>query len=195
MVRLEAQRRVVRAGAAVYLDSLFAESDSVLWRWPDRPGHQITVAFAADSFYQAARVDPAPARDAFGQWAALPLGLRFAFVPDTASAEVIVRWIDRFDPEAGRTGQADLTVGRDGAIVAARITLSLRMPDGTLLDRAGLMTAALHEVGHAIGLGHSGRTDDLMFPSPSRPQISARDRRTAELIYGLPPGSVKTGGI
>ncbi|MEK7380846.1 MAG: hypothetical protein AAB075_07555, partial [Gemmatimonadota bacterium] len=43
MVRLEAQRRIRRAGSAVYLDSLLAEGDSLLRRWPDRRGDPIKV--------------------------------------------------------------------------------------------------------------------------------------------------------
>lgn len=194
LVRLEARRRIQRAGASVYLDSLLAESDSVLRRWPERRGDDITVAFVQDSLFNAARIDASPARDAFARWQSLALGLRFSVISDTGRADIVVRWIDRFDPEDERTGESDIEVGFDGAIRRAEITLALRDPQGRLLGLADQGSAAMHEVGHALGLGHSTQPGDVMHPSPRSGSLSARDRRTAELIYGLPPGSVKGGG-
>lgn len=193
LVRLEANRRIQLAGPAVYMDSLLAESDSMLRRWTERLGRPITVTLVRDSLFTAARVDERPIREAFARWQELPLGLQFSFTTDTSGVEVVVQWIERFDPEEKRTGQTDLEVAPGGAIQHARITLSLRDPTGAVLDGAALTAAATHEVGHALGLGHSNRPGDVMFAMPRSATLSMRDRRTAELIYGLPPGSVKTG--
>lgn len=193
LVRLEANRRIQLAGSGVYMDSLLAESDSVLRRWVERQGKPITVAFERDSLFKAARVDERPIRAAFAAWQGLPLGVEFSFIADSSTAEVVVHWIERFDPEEKRTGETDLEVAPDGAIQHARITLSLRDPTGAVLDGAAQTAAATHEVGHALGLGHSSRVGDVMFATPRSAALSPRDRRTAELIYGLPPGSVKTG--
>ncbi len=191
MVRLEARRRIGRAGRMVYLDSLFAESDSTLRRWPERPGDPIRVAMVRDSLYEDATDPDQVIRDAFEPWMGLRLGVEVQFVSDSVGADILVGWIRQFPAEDRRTGQTDIEYAGDGYIQHGRITLSLLDPTGRPLQRAGLLTTAAHEVGHVLGLAHSDTPSDLMYPSPRSATLSRRDAQTAQLIYGLPAGSVK----
>lgn len=193
MVRLEAHRRIVRAGRAVYLDSLLAESDSLLRRWPERPGEWVTVGIIPDSMAATVPDGLAILRDAFARWQDLTPGVHFRVGADTAGAQVLVQWIDQFDPEERRTGETDIVFSQDGTIHQASITLAVRTPEGQRLDRAAMLRTAVHEVGHAIGLAHSADPGDVMYPFPRTANLSERDRRTVSLIYGLPAGSVKGG--
>ncbi len=193
LARLEAHRRVTRAGSAVYLDSLMAESDSVLRRWPARVGEPITVAFVEDGVALQVSFGPAVVREGFRAWETLPLGLAFLVTQDTTTADILVRWIPRFDPVEKRAGQTDIEFDQEGTIRHGDIRLAVTGPDGRRLDRAAALMVAVHEFGHAIGLGHSDNPRDVMFATPRTATLSDRDRRTAELIYGLPPGSVKGG--
>jgi YD repeat-containing protein len=113
-------------------------------------------------------------------------------VADTSRADIVVRWIDRF--EFDRAGQTDLTWDQLGRVRRATLSLALRTNSGVGLGENALLAVALHEVGHAIGLPHSADTTDVMFPSTRTTRLSTRDLRTATMLYQLPTGSVKDLG-
>jgi hypothetical protein len=52
---------------------------------------------------------------------------------------------------------------------------------------------AMHEMGHALGLPHSDRQTDIMFPQmpkdPTKIWITERDIQTLEALYALPNGA------
>jgi hypothetical protein len=193
LARIEAHRRVTRAGSAVYLDSLLTESDSTLRRWTGGPGAPITVAFVQDSMAAQVPFGQEVVRNALRTWETLPLGIAFSVIPDTTTADLVVRWIPRFEPAEKRAGQTDIEFDQNGTIRRGAIRFAVTGTDGRKLDRAAAMMVAVHEVGHALGLAHSADAKDVMFATPKTANLSERDRRTIELIYGLPAGSVKGG--
>jgi len=58
---------------------------------------------------------------------------------------------------------------------------------------AHLRAAAMHEMGHGLGLMHSDAKGDIMFPQmspdPSGAHLSARDIATVDALYALPNGA------
>ena len=123
------------------------------------------------------------------QWESLELGVRFVETADTSQAQIIVGWIDHF--AQARTGQTDTQSGGDGVLVSARITLAIRDSANRVLGDPEVGMVAAHEFGHALGMPHSARRTDVMFPVTSVGALSDRDRATAMLLYSVPPGSLR----
>jgi hypothetical protein len=192
LARLAARQQLSRWAGLTYLDSLIISTDSVVRRWPDRNGKALRVAIIEDG---PAGYRPHMAgyvREALDRWEGAGAGVRFTTTADTAEAEILVRWIDHFDFD--RAGQTDLTWDQAGRVRKAAILLALRTSTGVALPDAALLTVAVHEAGHALGLPHSPDSSDVMFPATQTGTLSDRDRRTAQVLYQLPTGPVRDGG-
>ena len=50
---------------------------------------------------------------------------------------------------------------------------------------------ALHEIGHLLGLDHTGDQTNVMAARVRVRELSIADRATARLLYTLPPGGVR----
>ena len=188
--RAAVRRQLRERGQGTYIAEMLAERDSALARWHDLNGKPLNVWIQPTA--EIPEFNPGFAtsvRDAFLNWDALRLPVRFAFTPDSAAADVHVTFIDHFDePISGRTKWAR---DDDWWIIGADIVLAVHHHNGIALDDESMKAMALHEIGHLLGLDHTTDSTSIMAPRVRVRDLSPADRATVRLLYTLPPGAVR----
>lgn len=185
----EVRSRLELSGAGTYIGEVLAAHDSALARWPDRGTQPLRIWIqpaAPIRNWTPASVEIV--RDAFVEWSESGIPLTFTFVVDSASADVRVTWVDRFNESI--SGKTLWSHDDRWAILEASIVLAVHHRTGEVLDASATRAIALHEVGHLIGLDHTVDTTSIMTPRVRVKTLSSADRATAQLLYLLPPGPI-----
>ena len=184
------RRELTERGGGTYIGEMLAGRDSALARWHDLKGVPLKVWIQPASDIDEWRTSyPMRVRDAFLAWDELELPVRFAFTADSATADVHVTFIDRFEePISGRTKWAR---DDDWWIIDADIVLAVHHRSGRALDDEAMKAMALHEAGHLLGLDHTEDQTSIMAPRVRVRALSPADRATVRLLYTLPPGGVR----
>ena len=188
--RTAALRRIEREGADTYLPAMLVAGDSVLHRWgDDRAARPVRVAVLREMPPGFREAYFANVGWAITRWNTVGLPIYLEQVADTDGADIVVTWADRLD--SNRAGRADVAWVRGGQLAHVRVTLAIHTPGGRQVAPSEMVALALHELGHALGLGHSPVAADALHPETAALDLTARDRRTALLLYSVPPGNLK----
>lgn len=188
----ESRERLLRAirERDTYLPAMLAQGDSGLRRWQARVADPIRVYLPEPTLRGYSVAMAHAVRNAFARWERVgDIPVTFLFVPDSSRAEVQVRWIEAFDAE--RAGEAGIVWNQRGWVLSGTLTLATHTHGYRQLSPDAVNTVAMHEIGHLLGLGHSDDPRDVMFPTTDVHDLTLRDRRTAQLLYALPPGSLR----
>jgi len=179
-------------GPGTYILELMSAQNNFLMRWPSRRSAVRVWIERQPSLPDWDAAYPVAAERAFAEWQAAGFPLRFDMIRDQGNTDIEIRWIEKFPAaDGGKIGVARMTRDQHGWVVAAEITIATHNSDGKPLPPETVYGTARHEVGHALGLGHSPSNADVMFPESLTPAISEADRKTLRLLYMLPPGRIR----
>jgi hypothetical protein len=124
-------------------------------------------------------------RAGFRAWAEVS-ALTFSEVSDPRQADIELQWSNR-GPELGYPGDilAYATFPSDGGDVVFDDAEPWSAFDGSEFD---LVLTATHEIGHALGLGHSADPSALMYPvlTGQTYGIASDDAAAIRALYGTP---------
>ncbi len=184
------RRRIDDGVSGTYLDELIRLRDSALVRWPDRTTRPLRVWVAEDVHLTGWNPDFLPAvRDAFDTWTATGIPVRFTFIIDSASADVHVRFTERFSN--GISGKTVWSRNSAWWLVSSDIQLALAHPSGGAVTPPQIRAIALHEVGHLLGLDHASAPEHIMSARIRVRELTEADRATVRLLYSVPAGSLR----
>ncbi|WP_164854770.1 matrixin family metalloprotease [Devosia sp. 1566] len=164
-------------------------------------GGQVTWSFAAaaaGAFYmfdaQLGGAFQSLVRAAFDRWESLA-NIDLVEVSDSSSTNIRLGW-DSMDGRGGTLGEARYSFFQDGQMSKAEIAFDSAENWSTDPRDAGFGTnffaVAMHEIGHALGLGHPDDPQALMYPYLG-PQMEL-DNWDAEGIINLYGRSGRTFG-
>lgn len=189
----ELRRRVSLLAPGTYITDILGEQDSAVYRWPEHVVDALRVYIAPsapipgwDSRY------PELARGVFAEWGQAGFPLRFTFIFDSASADIAIRWVDRFPSGDGkRIGVTDRVQTSAFEISRAYVAIANHDSAGRALSVTTVAGVLRHEVGHALGLNHARDPASVMYHESATSTIGVSDRATLRLLYLVPGGSLK----
>ena len=127
---------------------------------------------------------------ACAEWSRLTKdGIIFKYVSNENDAQIRVYFVNQIPSNLYADSAAGLTqaIGyNNGRLGGAKIWIADYTKYGKLTDDE-VYTSMLHELGHAIGLGHSKNPNSIMYPSTkytSRMEISNEDLNLLAKKYG-----------
>jgi predicted Zn-dependent protease len=143
--------------------------------------------------------------EAFDSWcSASGNKLSYKLVPDRAKADAVVEWVGQPISTTEKSRKRDAagltTVSADDKQIISHALIQIETYDFERSKEAAdskIKSACLHEIGHAIGVGHSPYVKDIMYFKITPRQLfslSPRDRATAAKLYAdYPEVTLVTG--
>jgi predicted Zn-dependent protease len=188
----EIRRRIADGAQRTYIIDMLASQDSVLFRWPDSRGEGLRVWIQSDPHIRDWWIGYVQsARDVFLEWETSGVPIRFQFPADSTGADIVLKWIDQFPSDELRIGKTRRLADQNAWVTHAEVIVALHDRDGDTFPPGEISEILRHEIGHALGLGHSRDRGTIMYPENTQLDLTEADKETLHLLYQLPPGKVR----
>jgi hypothetical protein len=113
--------------------------------------------------------------------------VNFTYVNKEEDADMILKLVSSLDEDkAGVTKTSYVIINGKKYLHKANVEVALKTPVGGNFTDINLLSIALHEIGHSLGLNyHSGNLNDIMYYSTESYKNSSLSRRDVNTIREL----------